>query len=69
MKKIEAGWYRGDGFEVYRREDRLYRNLFRKDGTSSPSYHTERSWTLKVGDRLAHGFATKASAINAYKED
>jgi len=42
-----------------------YRNIFRKDGTSSPSYRKVTDWVAVINGRHVGGFSTKRSALAA----
>lgn len=49
-------------YKVIRTE---YRNLFRKDGTSWPSYRKVTDWVAEINGRHVKGFETKRAAIAA----
>jgi hypothetical protein len=42
-----------------------YRNLIRKDGTSSPSYRKVTDWVAVINGRNVSGFSTKRDALAA----
>jgi len=46
-----------------------YRNLFRKDGTSWPSYRKVTHWVAQINGRNVYGFDTKRAAIAAEIEE
>jgi hypothetical protein len=70
MIKIEAGHYRGEGFEVFRCRETLYTGhaLARPNRWGNMSTASSRvmiSWSFKVGSEVVNGFGSKRQAVES----
>jgi hypothetical protein len=73
LTKIEAGHYKGEGFEVFRVRKERYsggttKHVNRWGGFNTCRYATDTFWTLVVGTKVVKGFPTRASAVAAFLE-
>jgi hypothetical protein len=48
--------------DVWKVTEREYRELLRKDGTSSPSYRQIVTWCARINGEVVEGFTTRRQA-------